>query len=68
MRRVLGPGWPSLHYSELQDRAQQHEQAASFARTLAHYMVDTETDTAGEALERLQAATAYRPGESLSSA
>jgi hypothetical protein len=56
-----------MGYGTLTDRAQHLERSAGFARRLAHYMVETDTDTAGEALERLQAATAYRPGESFSS-
>ena len=46
----------------------QLEREARFARTLTHYMADTDSETAGEALERLKAASAYRPGESFSSA
>jgi hypothetical protein len=66
--RVLGPAWQSTFYGPLADRAQQLERAARFARTLTRYMADTEAETAGEALARLQAANAYRPGELFSSA
>jgi hypothetical protein len=44
-----------MRYGQLADRAHKLEQAATFARTLARYVVETETNTVGEALERLQA-------------
>ena len=66
LARVLGPAWQSMGYGTLTDRAQHLEQSAGFARKLAHYMVVTDIDTAGEALERLQASTVYQPGESFS--
>jgi hypothetical protein len=68
LSRILGPAWQSMGYGTLAARAEQLERAARFARTLTHYMADTEAETVGEALARLQAATAYRPGESFSSA
>jgi hypothetical protein len=68
LARLLGPAWQSMGYGTLADRAQQLERAARFARTLTRYMADTDSETAGEALERVQAANAYRPGESFSSA
>ena len=55
LARVLGPAWQSMGYGTLTDRAQHLEQSAGFARKLAHYMVVTDTDTAVEALARLQA-------------
>jgi hypothetical protein len=57
LARVLCPAWKSMGCGTLTDRAQRLERSADFARKLAHYMVDTDTDTAGEALERLQKAT-----------
>jgi hypothetical protein len=68
LARLLGPAWQSMGYGTLAARADQLERAARFARTLTHYMADTEAETAGEALARLQAANAYHPGESFSSA
>jgi hypothetical protein len=65
---VLGPAWQSMGYGTLAARAQQLEQAARFTRTLTRYMADTDAETAGEALARLQTANAYRPGEPFSSA
>jgi hypothetical protein len=68
LARLLGPAWQSMGYGTLADRAQQLERAARFARTLTRYMGEIEVETAGEALEQLKAANAYRPGESFSSA
>jgi len=68
IERVLGPAWQHMAYGTLADRASQLEREARFARTLTHYMADTDSETAGEALARLQASNAYRPGESFSSA
>ena len=48
LARVLGPGWEAMRYGQLADRAIALERAAGFARTLARYVVVTETDTAGE--------------------
>jgi hypothetical protein len=62
LARLLGPAWQSMGYGTLADRA------ARFARTLTRYMGEIEVETAGEALEQLKAANAYRPGESFSSA
>jgi hypothetical protein len=58
LARILGPEWQTMRYGKLADRAHQLKQAASFTRTLARYMGETEAETAGEALERLQAANA----------
>jgi hypothetical protein len=66
--QALGPDWPALRFTQLYDRAYELERAARLNRTLAAYMVETATETAGEAIARLQAATLYRPGESFSSA
>jgi len=55
LARVLGPDWEAVRHGQVVDRAIAPERAANFARTLARYVVDTETNTAGEALERLQA-------------
>jgi hypothetical protein len=67
LARVLGPAWQSIGYGTLAARAQQLERSANFARTLGRYMADMDAETAGEALELLQAASVYRPGESFSS-
>lgn len=56
-----------MGYGTLTDRVRHLERSADFARKLAHYMADTDSETAGEALDRLQAAAVYRPGESCSS-
>ncbi len=55
LARVLGPDWRRLGYGQLGARVYRLEQAASFARTLAAYMDETDAGTAGEALDRLQA-------------
>jgi hypothetical protein len=56
-----------MSYRTFFDRANELERAAGFARTLARYVAETEASTAGEAVARLQAANAHRPGESFSS-
>jgi hypothetical protein len=56
--RVLGPRWETMRYGQLADRAIALERAAGFARTLARYVIETETNTAGEALTRLHASRA----------
>jgi hypothetical protein len=56
LARVLGPDWQGLRFSQLAARAHSLEQAAQLNRALAAYMVETATETAGEALARLQPA------------
>jgi hypothetical protein len=55
LARVLGPEWQALRYSQLLDKACRLEQTVSFTRLLGRYMLETATETAGEALARLQA-------------
>ncbi len=55
LARVLGPDWQRLTWVQLADRARGLDQAASFVRTLARYMAETDAGTAGEALDRLAA-------------
>jgi hypothetical protein len=57
-----------MSVSQLAGRAAGLRQAAGFVSTLLRYMGELEVETAGEALEHLQAAISYRPGESFSSA
>jgi hypothetical protein len=59
LARLLGPAWQSMGYGTLADRASQLERAARFTRTLAHYMADTDAETAGEALVRVSDAATY---------
>jgi hypothetical protein len=47
LARILGLAWQSMGYGTLQTRAQQLEQAAGFARTLARYMGETDAETVG---------------------
>jgi hypothetical protein len=54
LARVLGPDWQGLRYSQLFDKANGLERTVSFTRLLGRYMLETATETAGEALERLQ--------------
>lgn len=62
LSRILGPAWQSMGYGTLAARAHELERAARFARTLTHYMADTEAETAGEALARLRASDdVHRP-------
>jgi hypothetical protein len=56
LARVLGPDWQALRYSQLFDQACRLERTVSFTRLLGRYMLETATETAGEALARLQAA------------
>ncbi len=58
LAHVLGPDWRRLGYGQLGARVHRLEQAATFARTLAAYMDETDAGTAGEALDRLQASRA----------
>ena len=55
LARVLGPGWETLRYTQLADRARGLEQPARFVRALLAFMIETDSWTAGEALERLRA-------------
>ena len=55
LSRVLGPGWERLTYVQLADRARGLEQPARFVRALLAYMAETDSWTAGDALERLRA-------------
>jgi hypothetical protein len=55
-----------MGYGTLVARARQLERAASFARTLARYMDEADTVTAGQALDRLQASPLHRNAESAS--
>jgi hypothetical protein len=55
LARVLGPDWQGLRYSQLFAQANGLERTVSFTRLLGRYMVETATETAGEALARLQA-------------
>jgi hypothetical protein len=55
LSRVLGPGWERLGWGQLAARARGFERAAGFIRTLTAYMAETDAQTAGEALARLQA-------------
>jgi hypothetical protein len=57
LSRVLGANWQRRGFGQLADRARGLEQAAGFIRTLTDYMARTESWTAGEALDRLAAAT-----------
>jgi hypothetical protein len=59
LARVLGPGWQTMRYSQIADRAHELEKAADLALRLARYIVDMD-ETAGEAVARLQAS---RPDE-----
>lgn len=54
---MLGADWQRMGFGQLADRARGLEQAAGFIRTLTDYMAKTESWTAGEALDRLAAAT-----------
>lgn len=58
LARVLGPGWQTMRYSQLDAHAHTLEQAATFTRTLADYIIETGGGTAGAALERLLASRA----------
>jgi hypothetical protein len=55
LARVLGYGWPTLHCSELADRARELEKSAGFARSLLLFMGGGDYETAGEALAALAA-------------
>jgi hypothetical protein len=55
LARILGPDWQTLRWSQLAERSHALEQAAQLARALGNYMGELEVETAGEALERLQA-------------
>ena len=52
LARVFGPDWQRMSYGQLGARAHGLEEAASFARTLAAFMDETDAATAGEALDR----------------
>jgi hypothetical protein len=53
LARVLGPGWQTMRYSQVADRAPELERAADLALRLARDLVDMH-ETAGEALGRLE--------------
>ena len=48
LARVFGPDWQRMSYGQLSARTHGLEQAASFARTLAASMDETDAATAGE--------------------